>query len=100
MRSYIETLNKTLYMITSVTDIISPDGISSARFINHRQGMKAFTTARVNDYVGRPAYEGISRLGTELHRRVIDPFVLKTPMVQPYLIIVMTDGEVSFPNPL
>lgn len=94
MGSYTETLKKTLYMITSVTDISHPDGILSARFINHRQGMKNFTTARVDDYVGRPAYVGLSRLGTELHRKVIDHFVLNTPMVLPYLIIVMTNKGV------
>lgn len=81
-------LAKTLRQITSVTDILYLEGILVARFLNHRRGMKPFTTERVDDYLSRCASSGLCRLGTELHRRVLDSFVIAKTMVKPILVIV------------
>lgn len=94
MRNGTETLKKMLHRITSVTDILYPDGQLDARFTQSRKWTTNFTTAMVNDYVSRCVCNGITRLGTELFRRVVAPLVLNRPIVQPYLIIVFTDGTV------
>lgn len=89
-----DELKKTLYIVTSITDILYRDGILSSRFVNHRQGMKNLTTPHVDHYVGRCTFTGINRIGAELYKRLLDPLVLKRPSSQAYLIIVFAAGAV------
>lgn len=89
-----DELRKTLYIVTSITDILYRDGISSSRFVNRLQGMKNLTTPHVDDYVGRCTFTGINRIGAELDKKLLVPFFLKWPSIQANLIIVFAAGAV------
>lgn len=102
----IETLKKTLEQILEIYSLANipkganaTDGIKSVRFINHRQGKGKFKNEHLDEVVNRSSYVGVTRIGTELHRKVLLPFVLgeklrPVTMTKPLLVIVITDGTV------
>lgn len=92
-----EVLKLTLEAIIGVYILANPTGLKSVRYINHRQGKRDVVQADVPEIISRMSGTGVSRIGTELHRRILDDLVLKREMTRPLLVIVITDGQVRLP---
>jgi hypothetical protein len=70
-------------------------GVLSVKFFNARRGWGHVTQKKVQDKKENYRCQGMTRIGTELKRKVIDQYVFKKdPMLKPLLVIVITDGEV------
>jgi len=97
----IETLKNILKQICQIYSLANPtDGIKSIRFINHHKGKGKVKIENVDEVVGRCSRVGVTRIGTELHRKVLIPFALGSKektvaMTRPLLVMVITDGTVE-----
>lgn len=85
-----------LDLIVEIYSLAREQGINSVRFLNHHQGTRNVTEGRKDSVLIKTAYEGVTRLGSELHKKIIIPFTSKT-MTKPLLVIVTTDGAVRYP---
>lgn len=96
-----ETLKKTLTEICDIYKLANKNGIKAVRYVNNVRGKKNVVTALdLEEVVRRCARVGVSRIGTELHKRIILDFVLKLEpaMVKPLLVIIIANGTVYLPN--
>lgn len=93
-REHKRILANTMKEICKIYSLANTDGIKAVRFLNHRQGKKNVKLSGVSDVMGRCAHTGLSRIGTELHRRVLDTLVIKAAMSKPLLVVIVTDGTV------
>lgn len=93
-----EILTNTLNEICKIYSLANETGIQSVRYLNHRQGKGNVGLKDVKEVISRCAYTGVTRIGTELHRRVLSTLVLnpKVPMSKPLLVIIVTDGTVRY----
>lgn len=90
------TLKKTIDEITKVYDLANDTGILSVRFINNKQGKKEVSNKKVESLFHERIYEGSTKIGTALEKKVLKPFVLsKEKMEKPLLVMTITDGTVS-----
>lgn len=92
-----ETLKKTLTEICDIYKLANKSGIKAVRYVNHTRGKKDVVTALdLEEVVKRCAPVGVSRIGTELYKRIILDFVLKPKieMVKPLLVIIIASGTV------
>lgn len=94
--SKINTLQNTLGCISEVYDLINEDGIKSTRYINRPKGYAKVTKTRLADVIDRCQRAGLSMIGTQLKRKILDPFVFSEQVAieKPLLVIIITDGEV------
>lgn len=78
-----------------------PDtGIRAIRFINNYDDKDNFL-GEPSKIIDNHYFGGTTKIGTELHKKILKPLVLgETPMKKPLLIMVITDGAVSYPNPV
>jgi hypothetical protein len=74
----------------------NPGGIKSVRFFNTRQGKANVTPEKAKTILDSIAYTGLTKIGTELRRKILDPFLYKAPeaLKKPLLIMIITDGDV------
>lgn len=94
-----ETLKRTLTEICEIYNLANHTGIKAVRYVNNLRGKKNVSTAAdVEEVVNRCAHVGVSRIGTELHKRIILDFVLKPGMVKPLLVIIIANGTVRYLN--
>lgn len=78
----------------------SKTGIRAIRFINNYDD-KDYFHGEPSKIIDDHYFGGTTKIGTELHKRILKPLVLgETPMKKPLLIMVITDGAVSYPNPV
>lgn len=91
-----EIFKLTLEAIINIYMLAKPTGLNLVRYLNHRQGKRNVTTEDAPGILDRMAGSGLTRLGTELHRRILHPCVLNTEMTRPLLIMIMTDLKVRF----
>jgi len=95
----IETLVNVLRHICSIYDLANPNGLTSVRFLNGMQGIRNFTANKV-DRLREHRWNGVTKIGTELKQKIIDPFVSSAKeMNKPLLVMVITDGEVEGERP-
>lgn len=92
-----EALRGTLKLICGIYSHINANGVRSVRYINNKRGKARVTTENVETVMGGCARVGISRIGAELRRKVLQPFVLggTVVMTKPLLVIVISDGTVK-----
>lgn len=93
----IKTLQKILNNIADVYGLARENGIVTVRFINAPQGKKNVTPKTVRNVIKNHNYGGVTRIGTELKKKIIDKFVSEN-MEKPLLIMVITDGAVRPPK--
>lgn len=93
-------LTNAMKEICKIYSLANDSGIKAVRFLNHRQGKKDVKLSDVPVIMDRCAHTGLSRIGTELHRRVLDSLVLKADMSKPLLVIIVTDGTVRLQDSL
>lgn len=92
-----ETLKKTLTEICDIYRLANKNGIKAVRYVNNARGKKNVVTPQhVEEVVKRCARVGVSRIGTELHKKIILDFVLKPDpaMAKPLLVIIIANGTV------
>lgn len=91
-----EALRGTLKLICGIYSHINANGVRSVRYINSERGKARVTTEKVDAVIEGCARVGLSRVGTELRRKVLQPFALKegAVMTKPLLVIVISDGTV------
>jgi hypothetical protein len=89
----IKTLQKTLDNIANVYGLARDQGIITVRFLNAPQGKKNVTVKTVKSVLKNHNYGGVTRIGTELKKKILDRFVNKD-MAKPLLIMIITDGAV------
>ncbi|KAH0612940.1 uncharacterized protein H6S33_009320 [Morchella sextelata] len=87
----IKTLQKTLDNIANVYGLARDQGIITVRFLNAPQGKKNVTVKTVKSVLKNHNYGGVTRIGTELKKKILDRFVNKD-MAKPLLIMIITDG--------
>lgn len=90
----IVTLQKILNSITGIYNLAREQGIMTVRFLNATKGKRNVTTKTVKTVIKGHDYGGITRIGTELKKKILDKFVLGMEMKKPLLIMVITDGGV------
>ena len=90
----IKALRSTLSLIAEVYTLARSGGIPAIDFLNDSV---EFFDARKDDVekrIDKHIFWGPTRIGTELKRKVLTPFVNKE-MKKPLLVITITDGMVS-----
>lgn len=95
--SRIETLKATLGAITSVYDLANPQGILSVRFLNTSKGRRNVNEEKAKTLLDDHVYRGVTRIGTELERKILNRFIWnpKDPPKKPLLVMIVTDGAVG-----
>lgn len=94
----IKILQRLLNAIASVYSLAREKGILTARFLNASQGKKNITARAVKTVVNGHEYGGVTRVGTELKKKILDEFVLGVEMKKPLLVIVIADQPVRSLN--
>lgn len=90
----IKTLQKILNAIADIYNLARKQGILTVRFLNASKGKKNVTAQTVKTVIKGHDYGGVTRIGTELKKKILDKFVLGVDMKKPLLIMVITDGAV------
>jgi hypothetical protein len=96
------TLEKTLHAIADIYIHARPDGILSVRFLNDNKGRKNVKPESVYTIIKNHTCRGVTRIGTELERKILDHFVYEPKimlrelkaMEKPLLVMIITDGTV------
>ncbi|KAJ3095488.1 hypothetical protein HDU97_006886 [Phlyctochytrium planicorne] len=93
----IDDLRLILERITEVAFQMDDDGVS-VRFMNSSiAGDHLKNATEVNSLVDRVTFTGLTPIGTNLHRRVIEPLVFQPlsrgMLKKPVLTVIITDGE-------
>lgn len=94
----IHALKDFLTHITEIATQLHPDGIT-VRWLNHHcTPAKLHSTNQISQLVNSNPFEGWSRIGTELHYKILDPMVIQPAQARrlkrPVLAMIITDGEV------
>ena len=92
-----DTLKQVLTEVANIYSLARTSGIRSVRFLNTKQGKKDVNPARVEEVL-KVQYYGLTKIGTELKRKILTPFVLKDglTMEKPVLAMIITDGDVRY----
>jgi hypothetical protein len=92
------TLADVLKEVITVYQCHRTEGIPSIRFFNSNPGKKDVIKDNWNKVM--PEFcRGVTKIGSELKRKILDPFVFKPTkpedkLTKPLLVIVITDGRV------
>ena len=90
-----KTLIQFIDHITEIYKMANESGIFAMRFMNSRGGKKNWTEES-KDYLDHHNYGGVTRIGTELKKKILDKFVIGNPkQSKPLLVLVVTDGAVG-----
>jgi len=93
-----EALIQLVDHITEIYSMANESGILAMRFMN-RAGGKRNWTGESKDYLDHHSYGGVTRIGTELKRKILDEFVIrKDDQKKPLLVLIITNGAVC-PSP-
>jgi len=94
-----ENLKKVLKEVTDIYSLARTDGIVSVRFFNTRKGRKNVRPEK-GDILSDICYTGLTMIGTQLQKKILDPFVYTKKerpsenASKPVLVMVITDGDV------
>jgi len=90
-----ETLIQFVDHITEIYSMVNESGILAMRFMNHAGGKKNWKN-KSQDYLDNHTYGGVTRIGTELKKKILDKFVIRNSgQSKPLLVLIVTDGAVS-----
>ncbi|KAF8533858.1 hypothetical protein BDD12DRAFT_863223 [Trichophaea hybrida] len=93
------TLLQVLELVCKIYECARPDGIVSLGFFNARKVWKDVTEEKLNSKRNDYKCQGVTRIGNELKRKVIDSFVFQKDvdkkMSKPLLVVVITDGRIE-----
>jgi len=96
----IKDLRLVLERVASVATVFDEDGVS-IRFMNSNYDMSLLenvqTEQQIERLMGSVQFKGLTPMGTELRRKVIEGIVLpklqRRQYTKPHLVIVITDGQ-------
>lgn len=91
----IETLARIMREIIAIYDLANPNGIRAIKFFNAIRGLTNVTNKNWRSGFDAIKYDGITRIGNALKTKILEPFVWKTGMKKPLLVMIITDGDVS-----
>ncbi|PUU79854.1 hypothetical protein B9Z19DRAFT_977536 [Tuber borchii] len=85
-------------LIKEISEIFSmangPDA-HTMHFLNTRQ-VKKGTDENWGDYLDRHKFGGVTRIGTELKKQILDEFVIQNSnQSKPLLVLILTDGAIE-----
>ena len=90
-----ETLIQFVDHITEIYSMVNESGILAMRFMNRGGGKKNWKD-KSQDYLDNHSYGGVTRIGTELKKKLLDKFVIRNSgQSKPLLVLIVTDGAVS-----
>ncbi|RPB03047.1 hypothetical protein L873DRAFT_1841382 [Choiromyces venosus 120613-1] len=90
------TLIQYIDSITEIYKMAKESGILAMRFMNRGGGKKDWNGNSSKDYLDKHEYGGVTRIGTELKRKVLDKFAIgKSNQAKPLLVLIVTDGAVE-----
>jgi hypothetical protein len=91
-----ETLIKYVDNITRIYKLANPKGILAIRFMNRAKGKMNYVAESSEEYLNAHDYGGVTRIGTELKKKILDIFAIgQTNQRKPLLVLVVTDGTVQ-----
>ncbi|KAG0128934.1 hypothetical protein HOY82DRAFT_671393 [Tuber indicum] len=91
-----ETLVKYIDNITEIYSMAKELGILAMRFMNGPKGKRNWVGESSKEYLDQHKYGGVTRIGTELKRKILDILVTgKTDQARPLLVLIVTDGAVE-----
>ena len=80
--------------ITEIYSMANKSGIIAMRFMNRGGGKKNWT-GKSQAYLDNHNYGGVTRIGTELKKKILDKFVIgNSNQSKPLLVLIVTDGAV------
>ena len=89
-----KTLIQLIDHITEIYSMANESGVLAMRFMNSRGGKKNWT-GESKDYLDHHSYGGVTRMGTELKKKILDKFAIGNPnQSKPLLVLIVTDGGV------
>ena len=89
-----ETLIQLIDHITEIYSMANESGILAMRFMNSMGGKRDWTK-KSQEYLDHHKYSGVTRIGTELKKKILDKFVTRNPnQSKPLLVIIVTDSAV------
>ncbi|PUU80848.1 hypothetical protein B9Z19DRAFT_973300 [Tuber borchii] len=90
-----KTLIRFIDHITEICLMAKECGIFAMRFMNSGGGKNNWT-GKSQEYLDHHSYGGVTRIGTELKRKILDKFVIGNPnQSKPLLVLIVTDGAVE-----
>jgi len=94
-----ETLIQFVDHITEIYSMANESGIFAMRFMNTGGGKKNWK-GKSQDYLDHHTYRGLTRIGTELKRKILDKFAIgNSRQGKPLLVLIVTDRAVCLsPN--
>ena len=94
-----KTLIQLIDHITEIHSMANESGVLALRFINSRGGKKNWT-GKSKEYLDHHSYGGVTRIGTELKKKILDKFAIgNSNQSKPLLVLIVTDGGVCLsPN--
>ena len=92
-----KTLIEYVDHITDIYSMANESGILAMRFINGRGGKKKWTgEPSSREYLESHKYEGLTRIGTELKKKILDFYAIRnSKQSKPLLVLIVTDGAVG-----
>jgi len=89
-----KTLIQFIDHITEICSMANESGILAMRFMNNGGGKKNWT-GKSKDYLDHHSYGGVTRIGTELKKKILDKFAIENSnQSRPLLVLIVTDGAV------
>jgi len=93
-----ETLIKFVDHITEAYSMANESGILAMRFMNGRGGKKKWT-GKSREYLEKHNYEGLTRIGTELKKKILDFYAIgNSKQSKPLLVLIVTNSAVCSPS--
>ena len=87
-----KTLIQFIDHITTIYSMANEKGILAMRFINGPKGRRNWT-GESGRYLSDHSYSGLTRIGTELKKKILDNYA-KPKQSKPLLVLIVTDGTV------
>lgn len=100
--SRIDDLKLILNRVSYAASLFDDDGVQ-IRFLNSaEQGNGVRNERQVLDLVARVSFSGLTKVGTELQQKILEPLILQPARAQqlkkPVLVIIVTDGQPAGEN--
>ena len=93
-----KTLIQFIDLITETYSMANESGILAMRFVNRGRGKNNWRSGS-QQYLDRHSYGGVSRIGTELKKKILDRFVIGNGnQSKPLLVLIVTSNAVR-PSP-
>ncbi|KAG0128933.1 hypothetical protein HOY82DRAFT_611482 [Tuber indicum] len=92
----IKTLRQFIDHITEIYSMANESGVLVMRFMNRPGGKTNWTEESSQEYLNKHVYGGVTRIGTELKRKILDVFAIGNgKQFKPLLVLIATDGTVE-----